>query len=211
MPGETALDLLWHGGPVMWPLLACSLAAVAITMERFWTVWRYRREARRLRRLGKALAPHEYTALAREESPLADLYGAVLQRDVGGGLERAASRLGRELRRSLWLLGTIGSLAPFIGLLGTVIGIIRAFEDMARTGSGGFAVVAAGISEALVATAAGLLVGVVAILAYNALSVRIATLLAEVREDAEELSEKAQVRQPVAEGATRPEVIPHAV
>jgi biopolymer transport protein ExbB/TolQ len=78
-------------------------------------------------------------------------------------------------------------LAPFIGLLGTVVGIIRAFENMAATGSGGFAVVAAGISEALIATAAGLLVGVLAIFAYNAFMVRIANDTADLRERADDL------------------------
>jgi biopolymer transport protein ExbB len=61
----------------------------------------------------------------------------------------------------------VGSLAPFIGLFGTVLGIVRSFHNMAITGQGGFAVVAAGISEALVATAAGLVVAIVALAAYN--------------------------------------------
>jgi biopolymer transport protein ExbB len=78
-----------------------------------------------------------------------------------------------ELRRGLWILGTIGSLAPFIGLFGTVVGIIRAFHEMAVQGSGGFAVVAAGISEALVATGTGLAVAIVALGFYNYLQVRV--------------------------------------
>jgi biopolymer transport protein ExbB/TolQ len=72
----------------------------------------------------------------------------------------------------LWVLGTIGSLAPFIGLFGTVWGILRSFHDMATQGSGGFAVVASGISEALVATAAGLLVAIIALAFFNWLQVR---------------------------------------
>jgi biopolymer transport protein ExbB len=97
------------------------------------------------------------------------------------------SAAARTLKRYVWLLGTIGSLAPFIGLLGTVVGIIRAFENMAATGSGGFAVVAAGISEALIATAAGLLVGVLAIFSYNAFMVRIGNTTADLRERADDL------------------------
>ena len=65
------------------------------------------------------------------------------------------------------MLGTVGVSAPFIGLLGTVIGIIKSFTNMAVEGSGGFAVVAGGISEALVATALGLAVGIVAVVFYN--------------------------------------------
>jgi biopolymer transport protein ExbB len=77
------------------------------------------------------------------------------------------------LRRGLWIIGTTGSLAPFVGLFGTVIGIIRAFGDMAAHGSSGFAVVAQGISEALVATAAGLGVAIVALMLFNYLQVRV--------------------------------------
>ena len=77
------------------------------------------------------------------------------------------------MRRGLWMLGTIGSLAPFIGLFGTVWGIMKSFHDMAMQGSGGFAVVAAGISEALVATAVGLLVAILALAVYNYLQVTV--------------------------------------
>jgi biopolymer transport protein ExbB/TolQ len=70
-------------------------------------------------------------------------------------------------------LGTVASSAPFIGLLGTVIGIIKSFESMAIVGTGGFAVVAAGISEALVATALGLGIAIIALIFYNYFQVRI--------------------------------------
>jgi biopolymer transport protein ExbB len=70
------------------------------------------------------------------------------------------------------VVGTIGSLAPYVGLLGTVVGIIRAFRDMAVHGAGGFEVVAAGISEALVATGAGLVVAITALAFFNYLQVR---------------------------------------
>ena len=73
------------------------------------------------------------------------------------------------LRKHLWILGTIATSSPFIGLLGTVIGIVRAFHEMGEKGAGGFNVVASGISEALVATAAGLIVAIVALISYNIL------------------------------------------
>jgi biopolymer transport protein ExbB/TolQ len=81
-----------------------------------------------------------------------------------------------EMRRGIWLIGTVGSLAPFVGLFGTVIGIIRAFGDMAEGGGGGFVVVAASLSEALVATAAGLGVAIVALAIYNYLNTRVSAL-----------------------------------
>jgi biopolymer transport protein ExbB len=80
------------------------------------------------------------------------------------------------LKKHLWILGTVASSAPFIGLLGTVVGIIKSFESMAIAGTGGFAVVAAGISEALVATALGLAVAIVALIFYNYFQTRIANV-----------------------------------
>ena len=74
---------------------------------------------------------------------------------------------------ALWIIGTIGSLAPFIGLFGTVVGIMKAFHEIAIEGSGGFEVVAAGISEALIATAVGLGVAIIALAFYNYLNVKI--------------------------------------
>ena len=74
------------------------------------------------------------------------------------------------------LSGTVASSAPFIGLLGTVVGIIKSFESMAIAGTGGFAVVAAGISEALVATALGLGIAIIAVIFYNYFQTRIGTL-----------------------------------
>ena len=87
----------------------------------------------------------------------------------------------QKLRKHLWILGTVASSAPFIGLLGTVIGIIRSFESMAVAGTGGFAVVAAGISEALVATALGLAVAIIAVIFYNYFQTRIGSLNALFR------------------------------
>ena len=78
-----------------------------------------------------------------------------------------------DLKRGLWIIGTIGSLAPYVGLFGTVVGIIKAFADMAEHGAGGFEVVAAGISEALIATAMGLAVAIVALGFFNYLQTRV--------------------------------------
>jgi biopolymer transport protein ExbB len=82
----------------------------------------------------------------------------------------------RRLENGLFALGSIGALAPFIGLYGTVVGVIRAFADIGREGRAGFAVVSAGISEALVATAVGLLVAIVAVLFHNIALARIRAL-----------------------------------
>jgi biopolymer transport protein ExbB len=87
----------------------------------------------------------------------------------------------QRLSASLWILGTIGSSAPFIGLFGTVVGIIKAFQAMAVTGAGGFSVVAAGISEALIATALGLAVAIIALIFYNYFQSRVERVEAALR------------------------------
>ncbi len=82
-------------------------------------------------------------------------------------LERQAQREVQSLKRGLGVLATVGSTAPFVGLLGTVMGIVNAFQSMALTGSGGLGTVSAGIAEALITTAFGLLVAIPAVMAYN--------------------------------------------
>ncbi len=86
---------------------------------------------------------------------------------VARALERQAQREVQSLKRGLGLLATVGSTATFVGLLGTVMGIVNAFQSMALTGSGGLGTVSAGIAEALITTAFGLLVAIPAVMAYN--------------------------------------------
>jgi len=87
---------------------------------------------------------------------------------------RHAEQIGESLRSGLPVLASVGSVAPFVGLLGTVVGIISAFQGIAATGSGGLSSVSAGISEALIETALGLAVAIPVVLAFNFLSTRIA-------------------------------------
>jgi biopolymer transport protein ExbB/biopolymer transport protein TolQ len=86
---------------------------------------------------------------------------------VARALERQAQREIQQFRRGQGVLGTVSSTAPFVGLLGTVLGIVTAFQQMAASGSGGLATVSAGIAEALVTTAIGLLVAIPAVFAFN--------------------------------------------
>jgi biopolymer transport protein ExbB/TolQ len=86
---------------------------------------------------------------------------------VSRALERQAQREVLSLKRGYGLLATVGSTAPFVGLLGTVMGIVNAFQMMAASGSGGLGTVSAGIAEALITTAFGLLVAIPAVMAYN--------------------------------------------
>jgi biopolymer transport protein ExbB len=121
--------------------------------------------------------------LATTAHPLGEVGIAVLDSehlDSDQVEEKVAIALSAErlrLERNLGVLGTMGNTAPLIGLLGTVWGIMRAFQDMARTGSAGPSVVAAGVAEALFTTAAGLLVAVPAVILYNHFARRTTVML----------------------------------
>jgi biopolymer transport protein ExbB len=99
---------------------------------------------------------------------------------LAGAMQGAKAREKLRLERNLAFLGTLGANAPFIGLFGTVLGIIKAFHDLAGSQSGGPAIVMAGISEALVATAVGLLVAIPAVVAFNYFNRRVRAKMSEV-------------------------------
>jgi len=111
-----------------------------------------------------------------------DLVGA-----CGRALERAQSVTSGELKRGLGALATIGSTAPFIGLFGTVVGIIHAFQGIAETGSGGIASVSGGIAEALITTAFGLFVAIPAVMGFNYFTGVLERLLIEMSNSSAEL------------------------
>ena len=106
---------------------------------------------------------------------------------VNRAVERSSLRTVNDLRRGLGALATVGSTAPFVGLLGTVAGIITAFQAMAATGSGGLGSVSAGISEALVTTAFGLLVAIPAVMMFNYLTNRVEDMQVDITDSATEL------------------------
>jgi biopolymer transport protein ExbB/TolQ len=111
-----------------------------------------------------------------------DLVGA-----VGRALDRAVSLTSAEMKKGTGGLATIGSSAPFIGLFGTVVGIINAFTGIATSGSGGLAAVSAGIAEALITTAFGILVAVPAVMAFNYFTTRLERFQIEMSNSSAEL------------------------
>jgi biopolymer transport protein ExbB len=125
---------------------------------------------------------HQASALARVLGAIARKYQAAAEGEEGGlsaldfarnEAERAKEAVGADLRKGLNVLATTGSVAPFVGLLGTVVGIIAAFQGIASSGSGGIGAISAGISEALIETALGLLVAIPAVLFFNYLTAKI--------------------------------------
>ena len=106
---------------------------------------------------------------------------------VNRAVERSSLRTVNDLRRGLGSLATIGSTAPFVGLLGTVWGIIKAFQNMAATGSGGLGTVSGAIAEALINTAFGLLVAIPAVMMFNYLTNRVEDMQVDITDSATEL------------------------
>ena len=170
-----------------YPLIAGSFLVLWIVFER---VWRFRGLAEGTRELTRKtidkLVQRDVES-ARElceasELPIARVYREAMRwrnvplEDLERVLSTSRQEAAHELKRGLWIVGTIGSLAPYVGLFGTVIGIIRAFRDMAEHGAGGFEVVASGISEALIATAAGLAVAIFALMFFNYLQTRVGAI-----------------------------------
>lgn len=184
-------DYLWELIKIGWlsnvPLAIGSILSLGIFFERLWT-FRGREKATRdvANQVIDALVARDLSkakqACSVSKVPIAEVFleGFRWMHVAVEDLERVLATQRAEkvtsLRRGIWIIGTTGSLAPFVGLFGTVIGIIRAFGEMATHGTSGFAVVAQGISEALVATAAGLGVAIVALILYNYLQVRVAAI-----------------------------------
>lgn len=198
MNSEAILQLLHDGGLTVYPLGLCSLVALAIFADSLLRFRGLEQETRALTASAvDAIAKGNLLAAKQLSESSASPIGAIFLEafrwkdialeDLERVLVTARLEASAHLKKGVWVIGTVGSLAPFIGLFGTVIGIIKAFGQMAIHGSGGFAVVAAGISEALVATAAGLAVAIVALLAYNYLQVRIAAISAVYARSCERL------------------------
>jgi biopolymer transport protein ExbB/TolQ len=197
--------LLKSGGFVMYPLLAASFLLWMIILERAWSYWHLDRHLRSfyLESLN-AILKKEFESvkiLCRNyrDLPTAELVSFALERRFAKephvqtswvqALDRKRRGINLELRKFLWLLATIASAAPLVGLFGTVVGILGSFQEMARLNSGGFSVVAAGISESLIATASGIVVAVVALLAFNVLQTRCNQLIFTIGLQMEELVE----------------------
>jgi len=184
--GLSILDMIHQGALATYPLLLFSVVTVSIVFERFWAL---RNLVSNSLQLAGGMVPSLekgqvsealQTAKAQIATPAGRIFADVLARHSSDSLEYLSDLTEEKrfeeveaLKGPLWVLGTVGASAPFIGLFGTVVGIIKAFHNMAVMGSGGFSVVAAGISEALVATGLGLAVAIIAVIFYNYFQTRI--------------------------------------
>ncbi len=194
-------------------LVIMSMISLGVAFERIYTFMQARKQsklyapqvAKHLKegRLKDAIAissskNYRYSHLAKVV--LAGLQEYQFQQEAGGNLsredlvdtvrraiQRASALTANDLKKGVAALATIGATAPFVGLLGTVIGIITAFQGIAATGSGGLGAVSAGISEALVETALGLVVAIPAVWFYNYLTGRIEYFNVEMDNSSSEL------------------------
>ena len=194
------MELIRAGRWLMWPILACSVVAMAIILERLWSlrrrrvmppglmeqVWQWQR--------AQALTPERIQALA-QGSPLGRLLSAGLvnrnhSREV---MKEAINDVGRQvvanLERYLNTLGTIASVSPLLGLLGTVFGMIDIFTVIIDAGVGNPGVLAGGISEALLTTAAGLTVAIPSLMFHRYFNGRVNQFALAMEEEALNLVE----------------------
>ena len=206
-------QMTWVGKAVALVLFIMSMWSIGVAMERIYTFSQARKQsklyapqvAKHLKdgRLKDAIAlsaskNFRYSHLAKVV--LAGLQEYQFQQESGGGLsrddlvdsvrrsiQRATALTQSDLKKGVNSLATIGTTAPFVGLLGTVVGVINAFVGIAATGSGGIGAVSAGIAEALVETALGLFVAIPAVWFYNYLSNRLEYFNVEMDNSSSEL------------------------
>ena len=185
-----ALDLMLRAGSrwVLWLLIGLSIAGAAVVLERLWLFLRERRPRRQIAEMLAALRASGAAAALKALGGVRSLDAAVARACLEHASEGPATmeehvaavvesqRIRYE--RGLAFLGTLGANAPFIGLFGTVLGIVRAFHDLSTSAAMGSQAVMAGIAEALVATAVGLLVAIPAVATYNVLMRHVETALA---------------------------------
>ena len=172
-------DILKAGGWVMYPIILCSVIAMTIIIERFWSLRRRyvlptgltQQVSKWVQEGGKV--DNKRLEILRNNSPLGKVLAAgLMNMDHGremmkASVEEVGSQIVHELERYLNTLGTIAEIAPLLGLFGTVTGIIRMFAAIGVVGLGNPSALSAGLSEALIATAAGLAVAIPTVVFYR--------------------------------------------
>jgi len=190
---QSIWELMSHGGGAMYVVVAFSVIALAVGIERAIAQWKFVTRARLLgdavtRCLSRGAVEDGRSACERSPSPIADVFlvgyerlGRAKPEHVVTAVHRERLRVNQDLRSRLWMLGTIGATAPFVGLFGTVVGIMSAMGGFKGDESVKFSMVSGPISEALVVTAAGILVAVEAVILFNFFSQRAGRIATEMK------------------------------
>ncbi|MEM9385795.1 MAG: MotA/TolQ/ExbB proton channel family protein [Pseudomonadota bacterium] len=188
-------EIVSAGGWLMLPLIMCSVVAAAITVERLWALQRKRvlpadLSAKVAVWVEKQQLDDRHVRALRENSPLGRILAAGVARRnanrelIKEGIEDTGRQVVHDLERFLNTLGTIAAISPLLGLLGTVVGMVKVFAAITLQGVGNPEVLAGGISEALITTAAGLSIAIPALVAYRYLRRRVDTLVLEMEQEA---------------------------
>ncbi len=206
-------DLFQHGGILMYIIAACSVAALAVFIERIWSLQRSRVVpgsfvAKIHELVGGGKASDALVLCQNHSSSVAAVFAAGLRRlgrprsEIKEVLEEVGRHEAASLERFVGVIGTVAAIAPLLGLLGTVTGMIRVFQDVTSQGVGNPADLASGIWEALITTAYGLIVAIPALVAYRYLASRADRLVLEMEEDALALVDLMEQHPAPAEDST---------
>ncbi len=201
LSGGTVMQFYQSGGPVMHALLACSLIGLVFIIERAWSLYRAKINTQEfLDRVRTALLKRrnvkEAVTICEEYGgPIANIMKAGLlkygrpQEEIERTIEAASGHELSRLERGLSVIATVANIAPLLGFLGTVSGMINSFDALARAGLSNPGLVAKGISEALITTATGLAVAIPMLVAYNYFTSRVSKFVLEMETSANVLLE----------------------
>ena len=197
--GKTVWEIFQVGGFTMYILLFCSLISVTILLERLLYYRKLSKAERtefmiKIRRALKSGNLERAMEICKDTgAPFSNVVFSGLEhvshpeREISNAMEREITIETTSLERYISIMATIGNTAVYIGLFGTVLGIIRAFHDIAAAGAGGMAIVIGGVAEALVCTATGLFVAIPAVIAYNYFTKRVEHFISDMELCASEL------------------------
>ncbi len=186
-------EIMNHGYGSMWIVVAFSVIAVWVAIDRLVAQWKFVERARALsesvlKSVTRGAHDEARSACERSPSPMADVYLVGFGRFKRGKAEHVATAVQRErirvataLRTRMWMLGTIGATAPFVGLFGTVVGIMDAMGGFKGDETVKFSMVSGPISQALIVTAVGIFVAVEAVILFNYFSQRAGRIGAEMK------------------------------
>ena len=169
-------EFFLSGGPVMWPLLICSFVSLTVVIERamFWVVLHRRNNGTLLNEIMALCESGDWEAIRLRTAGTRDyaikvIVTGILHRDFSmtKAMESAAADQVKRMRRFMGVLDTMITVAPLLGIFGTVTGIIQSFEALGTTGIERPAAVTAGIAQALITTAAGLGIAIPSVILYN--------------------------------------------
>ena len=194
------MDIFKEGGFIMYPLLVFSVLIWVVAVQKYLFLTAFTKQYLKVdeevqRSIQSSRFDELKWAIKNASVPIRRPHEVLMEEvyqskeELKDKLHRRISETNSVLKKHLWILGTIGSSAPFVGLFGTVLGIMDSFKSIGASGKSGFAVVASGISEALIATAAGIIVAVIAVIFYNYFQTKVNQIAQDFKHRLEDTAE----------------------